>query len=170
MIYIIAASSLYHIMEQLSNPGKGTNVAQNTGYSLSPNTTSPQKNLASLLCRAPLAEKCQEVVARHHHVFYQQPTHKQLQSLHCRKIGRNPKDIDKYMRNCILSENWCTRYQERPDQNGYSCHSYYEVSHFKEEEKNKYQALQQDVQLELKSLRIVFEHQDNLPAILSKLR
>ena len=35
---------------------------------------------------------------------------------------------------------------------------------------NEYQALHQDVQLELKSLRIVFEHQDNLPAVLSKLR
>ena len=34
---------------------------------------------------------------------------------------------------------------------------------------NEYQALHQDVQLELKSLRIVFEHQDNLPAVLSKL-
>ena len=35
---------------------------------------------------------------------------------------------------------------------------------------NEYQALHQDVQLELKYLRIVFEHQDNLPAVLSKLR
>ena len=35
---------------------------------------------------------------------------------------------------------------------------------------NEYQALHQDVQLELKSLRIVFENQDNLPAFLSKLR
>ena len=35
---------------------------------------------------------------------------------------------------------------------------------------NVYQALHQDVQLELKSLRIVFEHQDNLPVVLSKLR
>ena len=31
---------------------------------------------------------------------------------------------------------------------------------------NEYQTLHQDVQLELKSLRIVFEHQDNLPAVL----
>ena len=35
---------------------------------------------------------------------------------------------------------------------------------------NEHQALHQDVQLELKSLRIVFEHQDNLPAFFSKLR
>ena len=35
---------------------------------------------------------------------------------------------------------------------------------------NEYPALHQDVQLELRSLRIVFEHQDNLPAVLSKLR
>ena len=35
---------------------------------------------------------------------------------------------------------------------------------------NEYQALHQDVQLELKSLRIVFKQQDNLPAVLSKLR
>ena len=48
------------------------------------------------------------------------------------------------------------------------------MSHFKEKRRtelvNEYQALHQDVQLELKSLRNVFEHQDNLPAVLSKLR
>ena len=48
------------------------------------------------------------------------------------------------------------------------------MSHFEDEEKkgagDEYQALHQDVQLELKSLRSVFEHQDNVPAILSKLR
>ena len=35
---------------------------------------------------------------------------------------------------------------------------------------NENQALHQDIQLELKSSRNVFEHQDNLPAVLSKLR
>ena len=35
---------------------------------------------------------------------------------------------------------------------------------------NEYQALHQDVQLELKSLRIVFEPQYKLAAVLSKLR
>ena len=34
----------------------------------------------------------------------------------------------------------------------------------------KYQAMHKDVKLELKSLRIVFEHQDNLPEASSKLR
>ena len=42
----------------------------------------------------------------------------------------------KYQRNCILSEKRYTGYQEPADQLGYSCHSYYKVSHLKEEEKN----------------------------------
>ena len=48
----------------------------------------------------------------------------------------NPEDTDKYQRNCILSEKRYTGYQEPADQLGYSCHSYYKMSHFKEEEKN----------------------------------
>ena len=36
----------------------------------------------------------------------------------------------------MLSEKGYTRYQATADQLGYSCHSYYEVSHFKEEEIN----------------------------------
>ena len=75
-------------------------------------------------------------MARHHRQFYQQPPHKQLQSLHCRGIDRNSEDTDKYQRNCILSEKRYTGYQEPADELGYSCHSYYKVSHFKEEEKN----------------------------------
>ena len=107
------------------------------GLSLNPNTPNPQKNFASLLRGAPLAEKRQLVVlARHHHYFYQQPPHKQLQSLHWRGIHRNPEDTDKYQRNSILSEKRYTGHQEPADQLGYSCHSDYEVSHFKEEEKN----------------------------------
>ena len=46
------------------------------------------------------------------------------------------EDTDKYQRNCILSEKRYNGYQVPIDQLGYSCHSYYEVSHFKEEEKN----------------------------------
>ena len=36
----------------------------------------------------------------------------------------------------MLSEKGYTRYQATVDKLGYSCHSYYEVSHFKEEEIN----------------------------------
>ena len=36
----------------------------------------------------------------------------------------------------MLSERGYTRYQAKADQLGYSCHSYYVVSHFKEEEIN----------------------------------
>ena len=56
--------------------------------------------------------------------------------MHCRGIDRNPEVTDNYQRNCILSEKRYTGYQEPADQLGYSCHSYYKVSHFKEEEKN----------------------------------
>ena len=56
--------------------------------------------------------------------------------MHCRGIDRNPEDTDKFLRNCILSEKRYTGYQEPADQLGYSCHFYYKVSHFKEEEKN----------------------------------
>ena len=65
MVYIVAASSLYHSLEQLSNQEKEQflpKILAIPGLSFNPNTTNPQKNLASLLCRAPLAEKRQEVV------------------------------------------------------------------------------------------------------------
>ena len=51
-------------------------------------------------------------------------------------MDRNPEDTDKYQRNFILSEKRFTGYQEPADQLGYSCPSYYKMSHFKEEEKN----------------------------------
>ena len=59
-----AASSLYHSLEQLSNPEKEQflpKILAIPGLSLNPNTTNPQ-NLACLVCRAPLAEKRQVVV------------------------------------------------------------------------------------------------------------
>ena len=65
MVYIVSASFLEHSLEQLSNPEKKQfllKILAFPGLSLNPNTTNPQKNLASLLCRAPLAEKRQVVV------------------------------------------------------------------------------------------------------------
>ena len=62
--------------------------------------------------------------------------HKQLQSLNCRGIGRIPENTDKYQHNCILSEKRYTRYQEPVDQPGYFRHSHYEVSYYKEKERN----------------------------------
>ena len=65
MFYIVAASSLYHSLKHLSNPEKEQflpKVLAIPGLSLNPNTTNPQKNLASLLCRAFLTENCQVVV------------------------------------------------------------------------------------------------------------
>ena len=59
MVYIVAASFLYHSLEQLSNPEKEEflpKILAIPGLSLNPNTTNPQKNLASLLCRAPLTK------------------------------------------------------------------------------------------------------------------
>ena len=127
MVYIVAASSLYHSLEQLGNPEKEQflpKIFDIPGLSLNPNTTNPQKNLGSLLSRVPLAKKTSRgCVARHHQSFYHQPPHKQLQSLLCRGIDRNPENIDKYRCNCILSEKRYTGYQEPADQHGYSCHS-----------------------------------------------
>ena len=65
MVYIVAASSLYHSMEQLSDPEKEQflpEILSNPGLFLNPNTTNPQKNLASLICRSSLAEKRQVMV------------------------------------------------------------------------------------------------------------
>ena len=91
--------------------------------------------------------------------------HKQLQSLHCRGIDKNPEDTDKYQRNYIRNQLISLCILDIP-----ITRCLISERKRRTELVNKYQTLHQDVQLELKSLRIVFEHQDKLPAVLSKLR
>ena len=134
MLYNVAASSLYYSLEQLSNPEKEQflpKILAIPGLSLYPNNTNPQKNFASLLCRAPPAEKPQVVVW---HDIINNSINSRTKNY--RGIDRNPEDTNKYQRISILSEKRYIRCQEQADQLGYSCHSYYDVSHFKEEEKN----------------------------------
>ena len=99
------------------------------GLYLNPNTLNPQKNLASLLCRAPLAEK-RQVVVWHDIINNSINSHRTNNYRAC-----TAEELTEIL-NCILSEKRYARYQEPADQLGFSCHCYYEVSHFKEEEKN----------------------------------
>ena len=169
-------NSLYHSLEQLSNPEKEQflpKILAIPGLSLSPNTTNPQKNLASLLCRAPLAEKRQVVVWHdiinnsinsHRTNNYRACTAEALTEIlktltnisaivYCQRNGTP------YIRNQLISS-------------GILVIPKCLISKRKRRTElvNEYQALHQDVQLELKYFRIVFEHQENLPAVLSKLR
>ena len=169
-------NSLYHSLEQLSNTEKEQflpKILAIPGLSLSPNTTNPQKNLASLLCRAPLAEKRQVVVWHdiinnsinsHRTNTYRACTAEALTEIlktltnisaivYCQRNGTP------YIRNQLISS-------------GILVIPKCLISKRKRRTElvNEYQALHQDVQLELKYFRIVFEHQENLPAVLSKLR
>ena len=99
------------------------------GLYLNPNTLNQQKNLASLLCRAPLAEKRQVVV-------WQDIINNSINSHRTNTCRACTAEELTEILNCILSEKRYARYQEPADQLGFSCHCYYEVSHFKEEKKN----------------------------------
>ena len=134
MVYIVAASSFYHNLEQLSNLEKEQFLPKTLaipGLSLSPNNTNPQKNLASLLCRAPLAEKRQVVVW--HGIINNSISSHGTNNYRACTAEKLTEILKRY---CILSEKQYARYEKPADQLGYSCHSYYDVSHFKEEEKN----------------------------------
>ena len=178
MVYIVAASSLYHRLEQLSNPEKEQflpKILAIPGLSLSPNTTNPQKNLASLLCRAPLAEK-RQVVVWHDIINNSINSHRTNNFRAC--TAEELTEILKTLTN-ISAIVYCQR-NGTPDIRNQLISSGFLVIPItkcliskrkrRTELVNEYQALHQDVQLELKSLSIVFEHQDNLPAVLSKLR
>ena len=178
MVYIVAASSLYHSLEQLSNPEKEQflpKILAIPGLSLNPNTTNPQKNLASLLCRAPLAEK-RQVVVWHDIINNSINSHRTNNFRAC--TAEELTEILKTLKN-ISAIVYCQR-NGTPDIRNQLISSGILVIPItkcliskrkrRTELVNDYQALHQDVQLEPKSLRIVFEHQDNLPAVLSKLR
>ena len=101
------------------------------GLSLNQNTTNPQKKLASLLCKAPLAEKLQVMVWNdiinnsinsHRTNKYRACTAEEVTEILMTLTGISAILYFQY-----------TRYQEPADQLVFSCHSYYEV--FKEEEK-----------------------------------
>ena len=178
MVYFVAASSLYHSLEQLSNPEKEQflpKILAIPGLSLNPNTTNPQKNLASLLCREPLAEKHQ-VVMWHDIINNSINSHRTNNYRAC--TAEELTEILKTLTN-ISAIVYCQR-NGIPDIRNQLISSGILVIPITKcliskrkrrmELVNEYQALHQDVQLELKSLRIVFKHQDNLPAVLSKLR
>ena len=179
MFYIVAAGSLYHSLEQLSNPEKEQflpKILAFLGLYLNSNTTNPQKNLPSLLCRAPLAEKRQVVVWRDiiNNFINSHRTNNNYRACTADELT----EILKTLTN-ISSIVYCQR-NGTPDIRNQLISSGILVIPItkcliskrkrRTELVNEYQALHQDVQLELKSLRIVFEHQDNLPAVLSKLR
>ena len=112
MVFIVAASSLYQSLDQLS---KRKSSAENFGYSglsLNPNAMILQINQLALLCRAHLSEKF-GVVARHYQKYYQQSiTELELQGV------SNPEDLDKYQRSRILCEKEYPRYKKTADQLG----------------------------------------------------
>ena len=181
MVYIAAASSLYHSLEQLINPEKEQLLPKNLaipGLSLSPNTTNLQKNLASLLCRTPLAEK-RRVVVWHDIINNSINSHNSHRTNNFRACTAEAlTEILKTLTN-ISAIVYCQR-NGTPDIRNQLISSGILVIPItksliskrkrRTELVKEYQALHQDVQLELKSLRIVFEHQDDLPAVLSKLR
>ena len=170
------ASSLYHSLEQLSNPEKEQflrKILAITGLSLNPNTTNPQKNLANLLCGTPLAE-IRQVVVWHDFINSFINSHRTSDLRACTaqelteilKLLTNINAIVYYLGNgtpdirnqLISSGNFFIHIT--------SC--LISKRRSRTELVDEYQAL--DVQLELKSLWIVFKHQDNLPAVFSKLR
>ena len=166
MVCIVAASSLYHSLEQLSNPEKEQflpKILAIPGLSLNPNTTSPQKNLASLLCRAPLAEK-RQVVVWHDIIKKSINSHRTNNYRAC--TAEELTKILKTLAN-ISAIVFCQR-NGTPDIRNQLIGSGILVIPItkcliskrkrRTELVNKYQALHQDVQLELKYLRIVCEH------------
>ena len=171
MVYIVAASSLYHSLEQLSKPEKEQflpKILAIPGLSLNANTTNPQKKLASLLCRAPLAEK-RQVVVWHDIINNSINSHRTNNFRAC--TAEDLTEILKTLTN-ISAIVYCQR-NRTPDIRNQLISSGILVIPItkcliskrkrRTELVNENQALHQDVQLELKFLRIVFEHQDNLP-------
>ena len=183
MVYVVTASSLYHSLklyhcQQLSNPKKEQflpKILAIPGLSLNPSTTKPQKNLASLLCRAFLAEK-RQVVVWHDIINNSINSHRTNNYRAC--TAEELAEILKALTN-ISAFVYCQR-NGTPEIRNQLISSGILVIPIKKcliskrkrrtELVNEYQALHQDVQLELKSLRIAFEHKNNLPAVLSKLR
>ena len=142
-----------------------------SGPSLNPNTTNPQKNLANLLCGAPLAEK-RQVVVWHDFInsFINSYRTNDLRACTAQELTEILKLLTNINAIVYYQGNG---YQEPADQLGYffSIHitrCLISKRRSRTELVDEYQAL--DVQLELKSLWSVFEHQDNLPAVFSKLR
>ena len=173
---IILSSSSWPT-EELSNPEKEQflpKILDIPGLSLNPNTTNPQKNLASLLCRVPLAEKRQEVVW-HDIINHSIISHRTNKYRAC--SAEELTEILKTLTN-IGAIVYCQR-NGTPDIKNQLISTGILVIPIKKcliskrkrrtELVNEYQALHEDVQLELKSLQIVLERQDNLPAVLSKL-
>ena len=131
--------------------------------------------LASLLCRAPLAEK-RQVVVWHDIINNSFNSHRTNNYRAC--IAEELTEILKTL--TIISAIVCCQRNGTPDIKNQLIRSGILVIPItkcliskrkrRTELVNEYQALHEDVQLELKSLRIVFEHQDKMPAVLSKLR
>ena len=164
MVYIVAASSLYHSLEQLSNPKKEQFMPKTLaipGLSLNPNTPNPQKNFASLLRRAPLAEK-RQLVVWNDIIITSINSHRINSYRAC--TGEEFTEILKTLTN-ISAILYCQR-NGTPDIRNQLISSGILVIPItkclisKRKRRtglvNEYQALHQDVQLELKSLRIVF--------------
>ena len=168
IFYIVAASSLYHSLEQLSNLEKEQilPILDFPGLSLNPNTTNPQKNLASLLCRAPLAEK-RQLVMWHDIINNSINSHRTNKYRAC-----TTEELTEILKTLTIISAivYCQR-NGTPDSRNQLINSGIPVIPItrclvskrkrRTELVIEYQALHQDVQLELKSLRIVFEHQGN---------
>ena len=166
MVCIVAASSLHHSLEQLSNPEKEQflpKILAIPGLSLNPNTTNPQKNLASLLCRAPLAEK-RQVVVWHDIIKKSINSHRTNNYRAC--TAEELTEILKTLAN-ISAIVYCFRNGTPDIRNQLIGFGILVIPITKcliskkkrrTELVNEYQALHQDVQLELKYLRIVCEH------------
>ena len=178
MLCIVAASSLYHSLEHLSNPEKERflpKILAVPGLYLNPNTTNPQKNLANLLCRAFLAEK-RQVVVWHDIINNSINSHRTNNYRACtaEELTENLKTLTNISAIVYCQRNGTPDIKKQLISSGILVIPITKCLISKRKRRtelvNEYQALHQAVQLEIKALRIVFEHQDNLPAFLYKLR
>ena len=138
-------------------------------------TTNPQKNLATLLFKAPLAEK-RQVVVWHDIINNFINSHCTINYRACTadELTEMLKTLTKISAIVCCQRNGTSDIRNQLISSGILVIPITRCLISKRKRRielvNEYQVLHQDIQLELKSLRIVFEHQDNLPAVLSKLR
>ena len=167
MVYIVVVSSLYHSLDQLSNPEKEPflhKMSAIPGLSLNPNTAIPQKNLASLLCRAALADTHCQLVVWHDIINNSINSHRT--NNYRAYTAEELTEILKTLTN-ISTIVYCQRKGIPDIRNQLFSQGIlvipitkclFSKSKRRTELVNEYQALHQDVELELKSSRIVFEH------------
>ena len=105
------------------------------GLSLNPNTTNPQKNLANRLCGAPLAEKRQAVVWHDLiNSFINSHRTNDLRACTAQNLTEILKLLTKINAIVYCQRNGTPDIRNQLISSGFFFHSYYEVSHFEEEE------------------------------------